>query len=91
MEREADKQAITYMVKANGDPRQLAYFLEELTKERGDMPEALQWMSTHPGGTERVDYILKDSPKNSSATGVLSKEEFAELKAAVEKIGESEY
>jgi predicted Zn-dependent protease len=85
MEREADKQAIKYMEKAKGDPKQLAYFLEKLTKEKEDLPEVLQWISTHPGGKERVDYILKGSPDNASS-GIITKEEWAELKKAVEKI-----
>lgn len=83
MEREADKQAIKYMQKAGGDPRQLAWFLEELSKEQEGMPEALQWLSTHPGGKERVDYILKDTPKTTSAKGILAQEEWLALKSAV--------
>lgn len=85
MEREADKQAIKYMEKAKGDPKQLAHFLEKLTKEQDDMPEILQWISTHPGGQERVDYILKGS-RDNAFSGVISHEEWMELKGAVEHI-----
>lgn len=61
MEAEADRLAVRYMRNANLDSRQLAFFLQKLSDRSPDLPEALQWISTHPDLENRVTEILKQS------------------------------
>jgi predicted Zn-dependent protease len=58
-ESEADLFAVEVMAKANVDPEHLANFLFRLGQQH-DMPEELEWISTHPNSRERsADIISK--------------------------------
>lgn len=80
MEREADKRAVIFMRNANGDYRQLAFFLKKISKKYGDMPEAFQWASTHPATDERVETILTNTGSVDSNYNILNAQDWACLK-----------
>jgi predicted Zn-dependent protease len=56
LEKEADLNAVDYMIAAKMNPTYLASFLEKLDKQ-SKTPEVLKWVSTHPDSKERVRYI----------------------------------
>lgn len=88
MEREADDRAVTYMANAKADPRQLAFFLKKMDKADEDLPEALQWISTHPGTKERVETILKKSASSTPADSILNTADWYRLKELVQNIND---
>jgi beta-barrel assembly-enhancing protease len=57
-EREADAAAVTYMAKANIDPRCSANFLFRLSGEKFDIPKRFELLSTHPNSADRAAEIL---------------------------------
>jgi predicted Zn-dependent protease len=59
LERAADLEGVRYMIKANVDPEPFANFLSKLGNDKGDMPEYLTWLSTHPQSRERAEYVKK--------------------------------
>ncbi len=61
-EREADVFAVHAMAKASIDPEHLANFLFRIAKTQ-ELPDAMEWISTHPEGKERAAYILAESKK----------------------------
>jgi predicted Zn-dependent protease len=56
MELEADQYGAKYANTAGYDPRGLATFFEKL-KAKGEVPEFLTFLSTHPSNTERIEKI----------------------------------
>jgi predicted Zn-dependent protease len=55
-EREADVEAVGYLVRSGIDPRGLPSFFRELLEERQRRPSSVeQWFSTHPLTEERID------------------------------------
>jgi predicted Zn-dependent protease len=58
LEREADRTAVDYMLKAGVDPEPFADFMYKLSTENGDIEEHLSWVSTHPESKERAESIL---------------------------------
>ena len=56
MEREADDLGVKYAAAAGYNPDALATFFEMLAS-KGDVPELLQFLSTHPASSERVRNI----------------------------------
>ena len=58
MENEADKLAVTYMLKANVDAGGLADFLYRLSDNEKDLPSPSFWVSTHPASKERAQNIV---------------------------------
>ncbi|MBK7861936.1 MAG: M48 family metalloprotease [Archangiaceae bacterium] len=56
MEREADTYGVKYASAANYNPDALAQFFE-LLQSKGDTPELLAFLSTHPTSAERVKNI----------------------------------
>ncbi len=87
MEREADRWAVMYLKNAKGDPRQLAFFLQKLSNiSESEIPDAFQWISTHPETRERVQSILRDIPDNTATVEMMDKEEWEELKALVKEL-----
>lgn len=58
-EREADRLAAEYMLKANLDPEHLANFMFRLSQEDEAFPEYLEWVSTHPDSKDRSADVLK--------------------------------
>ena len=63
MEREADTQAVDYLVNAHIDPRPFADFL--YLTGNGEESEAFDWLSTHPSSKERVAYVLEEISNRS--------------------------
>jgi predicted Zn-dependent protease len=58
MEREADNTAVNYLAKSNIDPENLATLMLRLANKT-DVPENIEWISTHPKSKERASEILK--------------------------------
>lgn len=55
-EREADADAVQYLVQRGIDPRGIPSFFQELLRERQRSPGALdQWFATHPLTEERIE------------------------------------
>ena len=57
-EREADRKAVQFMETAGIDPKPLALFFDKLQSKQTEIPEAFQWMSTHPASEERSKNII---------------------------------
>ncbi len=57
-EKEADLQAIDYMLNANVDPAPFASFLRNSFGSDYQFSEHLSWISTHPDANDRADYIF---------------------------------
>lgn len=58
-ESEADTAAVHMMAKANIDPQYFADILFRMSQEKGNTPEHLEWLSTHPNSQDRAAEILK--------------------------------
>ncbi|MCA3016539.1 MAG: M48 family metalloprotease [Myxococcaceae bacterium] len=56
MELEADQYGARYANAAGFDPKALASFFEKL-RAKGEVPELLTFLSTHPANTERIEKI----------------------------------
>src|SRR5690606_9435652 len=80
LEAEADEHAVLYMQNAKSDPRQLAMFLKKLSAISPDLPEALQWINTHPDTKERVADIFKRSGNVSQQQPLLDTANWNDLK-----------
>lgn len=72
MEAEADAHAVLYLQAANIDPKQLAHFLNKLSRKDEELPDVLRWLSTHPGADERVKEILNTSGSNKGYQQVVT-------------------
>jgi predicted Zn-dependent protease len=57
MERQADEYAIKYLRQANINPNRLAQFFLKLKQKNREVPESLQWISSHPALKERIEYV----------------------------------
>lgn len=62
-ETEADTKAVHYLATANINPLPMADFFDKLHRLRGDTPEIMEWISTHPNSIERANLIRKLSSK----------------------------
>jgi len=80
-EKEADLQAVKYLVNAQIDPKPFASFLEKLSKSEEDIPKQFYWFSTHPQSKERAQYILESCPKDGQYNPVLTSERWNQLKS----------
>ncbi len=58
-EREADAFAIDALIKAEVDTEPFGNFLFRLSMGKGDIPEELVWISTHPDSKERAAEVFK--------------------------------
>lgn len=59
IEKEADIQAVDYLIKANINPKPFANFLYKLSLREGEASKYLSWISTHPNSKERAEYIIE--------------------------------
>lgn len=57
-ERDADRYAVRALAGADIDPEHLANFLFRLSREKGDLPRGIEWISTHPDSKDRAAEIL---------------------------------
>jgi predicted Zn-dependent protease len=81
LEKEADMKAVDYLIKAKINPNPFANFLYKLSDEKGNIPQYLNWMSTHPDSKERASYIVEYCKKNKVTHQiVLSEKTFEKLK-----------
>jgi predicted Zn-dependent protease len=65
LEREADRKAVEYMVKAHIDPEPYANFLYKLSENNSQIENQLIWISTHPESKERAEFIIEYSREMS--------------------------
>jgi beta-barrel assembly-enhancing protease len=85
MERNADSVAVRYLAKSNIDPEHFADMLYRLSKKT-DVPEVLEWVSTHPDTKERTAEILKLRKKYKfQSKPLLSDEAWKEIQQKVKK------
>jgi predicted Zn-dependent protease len=84
LEKEADIQAVDYLINANVNPEPLAEFLYKLSIEDQDNSKYLTWISTHPDSKERAEYILSYSKnKFSGYKPIISEQAWNQMKAAL--------
>ena len=73
-EREADRLAVRYLVKAGMKPYGLATFLESLVEEEKvtvHASPAAAWFATHPSPTERIAEVEAEAERVGSPAGTL--------------------
>ncbi|MBX7182078.1 MAG: M48 family metallopeptidase [Bacteroidia bacterium] len=68
LEKEADIQAVKYMINAELDPLEFAKFMEQLAEQESEVTEDLSWLSTHPDSKERAEYIREYATEFSYET-----------------------
>ncbi|WMN11867.1 M48 family metallopeptidase [Marivirga salinae] len=61
MEREADEYAIKYLREANINPNRLTQFFLKLKQKNREIPDGLQWISSHPALTERIQFVSENA------------------------------
>jgi len=82
LEKEADIQAVNYLIKANIDPIPFANFLSGLDTTNTDY--SMSWLNTHPDSKERGRYIKAIAKgKNIHPVTILSKSSWEQLKANI--------
>ena len=69
MERQADLQAVTYLMNAGVDGEAFAHFLEKLAQIENENKKQRypSWLSTHHDSKERASYIRAHGSKRSSS------------------------
>ncbi|MGJ3236979.1 M48 family metallopeptidase [Marivirga sp.] len=60
MEREADEYAIQYLKDANINPNRLTQFFLKLKQQNKELPESLEWISSHPALKERIEFVSEN-------------------------------
>lgn len=61
MEREADELAVQYLKAAQINPNRLTQFFLKLKQKNNEIPEGLQWVSSHPALKERIEFVTKNA------------------------------
>ncbi|MBP6303125.1 MAG: M48 family metallopeptidase [Bacteroidia bacterium] len=81
LEKEADINAVDYLIKADINPEGFANFLYTLSLDKTSVEKSVNWINTHPDSEERSKYIL-DKAKNSKIKymQVLKNDTWDELK-----------
>ena len=83
LEKEADMESIKYLMKANINPEPLADFMYELAQHH-EMPNSLEWISTHPDSEARAKYILDYlKGKKFQKTQTLTQKEWEDYKILI--------
>jgi predicted Zn-dependent protease len=57
IEEEADREGMRLLMQAGIDPRGMITFFEKLQQEHAEMPEMLEYLSTHPTTQARIDHL----------------------------------
>lgn len=87
LEKEADIQAIEYMINANVDPEGLATFLFRLSQTPDKMDSISSWLSTHPDSKLRAEYIIAYCKwKKKKNESIITQAQWNELKKSVKAI-----
>jgi predicted Zn-dependent protease len=82
LEKEADIEAVNYLVNANINPEPFADFLYKLSDREHEASKYFTWISTHPDSKERAEYIIEYSKdKLKDYKSILSNETWDKLKA----------
>lgn len=91
MESEADEMAVEYLIAANINPLPLANLLYRIEAHSAtDMPEALNWFSTHPATIDRVnDLVTAIDNRSMGYTPVITDSTWHSLKEACERLSPS--
>lgn len=85
LEQEADREAVNYLTKAGINPDPLADLMYELSMKT-DMPDAFQWIATHPDAAERAKYILEFAKhKGYHNEQTLTAKEWENFKKAIKR------
>lgn len=86
LEKQADIQAVDYMIKASINPIPLADFMQRLAdKQKTEMESYLVWLSTHPESAARAAYIRAYAGKKPvEKHQTISEATWAKVKKAVE-------
>jgi predicted Zn-dependent protease len=81
IEKEADMQAVDYLISAKVNPKPFANFLYKLSSKEHEASKYLTWISTHPDSKERAEYIIEYSQvKLTDYKPILSHETWDKLK-----------
>lgn len=80
MERESDAYGVKYASAAGYDPDALATFFEML-QSKGDVPELLAFLSTHPPSAERVRNIRQTIAQTGAKGNDLGADRLAAIRA----------
>ena len=88
LEKDADLNAIDYLLKAKINPEALANFLYALSIDKNNDVINLSWISSHPELEKRVNYIIKYSKDKEHAKfqNILNNSTWEKLKAELNKI-----
>ena len=68
LEKEADIQAVDYMLNAQLKPESFANFMYKLASEENSASKYLVWISSHPESKERANYIINYSKGKTKRT-----------------------
>jgi predicted Zn-dependent protease len=60
METEADEYAIRYLKATNINPNRLTQFFLKLMQKKRELPEGLEWISSHPALKERIEFVTEN-------------------------------
>lgn len=89
-EREADMDAVQFLVLSGIDPRGMVTFFNKLLAERESSPSAVeQWFSTHPLTTERIDNVqaaIDQLPAGTLSNLATDTRAFQEFKSRVRSL-----
>lgn len=61
MEREADEYAIQYLSNAEINPNRLTQFFLKLKQNNREIPQGLEWISSHPALKERIQFVTENA------------------------------
>ena len=89
-EREADRDAITYMIKSGYNPHGLPQFFAKMVSEQQRQPSKVeQWFATHPLTQERIQNtqaVIAATPGANSSRLVVDTREFQNFRARVRSL-----
>lgn len=84
LEKEADIQAVNYMVNAEMNPESFADFLYKISESTNESSDYLTWLSSHPDSKERAEYVTNNSKdKSNHYKSVISAKTWDKLKLAL--------
>jgi predicted Zn-dependent protease len=86
LEKEADLQAVEYLLNSNINPKPFANFLYKLSEKENETLQYLTWINTHPDSKDRAAYIIEYSThKKSNFKTILSINTWSKLKEKLQE------
>lgn len=82
-EREADDLGVRYAAEAGYDPRGLVAFLDSLAQGEPARPGVLEWLSSHPTSSGRVDRLMAIIEEDDLAGGEIGRERIAPIQRRI--------